>query len=129
MDFIIRQRKPIPWKSILVSSVLLIGWIVFAWIYFGSPIPVTLAAKQQQGLMANSESFARGFLTVISSNSSWFLISEVALALMGLILDFLEEEDLASNIDLACCVFPFLLEFAGSHSLFLVLRPPYSGIH
>jgi hypothetical protein len=88
MDFIIRRRKPIPWKSILVSSVLLIGWIVFAWIYFGSPIPVTLAAKQQQGLMANSESFARGFLTVISSNSSWFLISEVALALMGLILAF-----------------------------------------
>src|SRR5262249_31494897 len=35
---------------------------IFAWAYFGAPLPVTLAAKQRQGLMAISQGFFAGLL-------------------------------------------------------------------
>ena len=86
IDYLIRLRKPIPWKAILVSSVILLVWVVFSGFYFGSPIPVTLASKQQQGLMAISESFTRGFLTVIRGYASWPYIVEALLALLGVLM-------------------------------------------
>jgi hypothetical protein len=86
IDYLIKVRKPIPWKAILVSAVILLAWVVFAGFYFGSPIPVTLASKQQQGLMAISESFTRGLLTITSSYASWPFILEALLALSGVIL-------------------------------------------
>ena len=85
LDYLIRWRKPVPWKPILISSLIMVAWIGFAWLYFGSPIPVTLAAKQQQAAMAISETFARGLFTVIKSYSSWPYIIEVFLALIGVI--------------------------------------------
>ena len=86
IDYLIRVRKQIPWKAILVSSVILLAWVVFAGFYFGSPIPVTLASKQQQGLMAISESFTRGLLTVIRGYASWPYIVAALLALLGVIM-------------------------------------------
>lgn len=86
IDYLVRSRKSIPWKPILVSSAVLITWIGFAWVYFGSPIPVTLAAKQQQGSMAISESFLRGLQTVTAGYSSWPYITEAVLAILGVIL-------------------------------------------
>ncbi len=86
IDYLIRVRKPIPWKAILVSSVILLAWVVFAGFYFGSPIPVTLVSKQQQGLMAISESFTRGLLTVIRDYASWPYIVAALLALLGVIM-------------------------------------------
>jgi len=83
MDYLLRSRKSIPWKPILISSAVLIAWVVFAWVYFGSPIPVTLAAKQQQGSMAISESFFRGLRTVTAGYSSWLYITEAVLAILG----------------------------------------------
>jgi hypothetical protein len=59
--------------------------VVFAWFYFGSPLPVTLAAKQGQGSMAISQGFPRGLLTVIRGYGAWFYI-EVFLALLGVFL-------------------------------------------
>jgi hypothetical protein len=83
IDYLIRVRKPVQWKAILVSFGILFSWVVFAGFYFGSPIPVTLASKQQQGLMTISESFTQGFLTVISSYASWPYMVEALLALIG----------------------------------------------
>jgi hypothetical protein len=88
LDYLFRGRKPIPWKPILVCGAILAIWFVFAFIYFGSPIPVTLAAKQQQGLMAVSETFFRGFVTVIKSYTVWPYYLEVVLALFGVIFSF-----------------------------------------
>ncbi len=85
IDYLIRQRKSIPWKTVLVSSGILIVWVLFASFYFGSPIPMTLFSKQQQGLMAISESFSRGLLTILSSYTSWPYFVEVILSLVGLI--------------------------------------------
>jgi hypothetical protein len=76
---------PVPWKVILVFSILLLPWFGFAWAYFGSPLPVTLAAKQQQGAMAVSQRFAEGFLTIVGYYRSWRYELEAVLALLGLI--------------------------------------------
>jgi hypothetical protein len=73
-----------PWRAILVFLCLTVPWFIFAWIYFGSPWPITLATKQHQGTMAISQRFAPGFLTIIKVYSgSWFYWVEGCLALFG----------------------------------------------
>jgi hypothetical protein len=86
VDYLISWRKPIPWKPILVSGAILAAWFGFAWLYFGSPIPVTLVAKQQQGSMAISELFAQGLVTIIKGYRSWPYFLEAILAMLGVIL-------------------------------------------
>ncbi len=59
------RRRPITWKP-LVLYVALVGlWYAGLWIYYGSPIPVTLAAKQKQGQMDISQEFFAGYLAVL----------------------------------------------------------------
>lgn len=55
-------RRPPPWRAMLAYAALLAPWFLFAWLYFGAPLPVTLAAKQRQGMMAISEPFFAGLL-------------------------------------------------------------------
>ncbi len=64
LDYFIRQRR-IPWRPLLLYVLLITPWYIFSWGYFGSPFPVTLAAKQHQGQMAISDSFAYGFLRLL----------------------------------------------------------------
>jgi len=85
LDYLFRRKRPVPWKPLSIVFVILISWVVFAWFYFGSPLPVTLAAKQGQGSMAISQGFPRGLLTVIRGYGAWFYI-EVFLALLGVFL-------------------------------------------
>ena len=58
---LVRRRAP-PWGALLAYVVLLAPWFLFAWGYFGAPLPVTLVAKQRQGMMAISEPFFAGLL-------------------------------------------------------------------
>lgn len=60
LDFLLVRREPLPRRALLVFIGLLLPWFVFAWLYFGAPLPVTLFVKQQQGLLPNSESFFNG---------------------------------------------------------------------
>jgi arabinofuranosyltransferase len=62
VDLLLVRRRPLPWCAMLVYAALLAPWFLFAWVYFGAPLPVTLAAKQRQGLMAISEPFFAGLL-------------------------------------------------------------------
>jgi hypothetical protein len=64
-DLLITQRR-VPWGPALLFAALIAPWYLFAWTYFGSPLPATLAAKQQQAQMAISQGFAPGFLSLIS---------------------------------------------------------------
>lgn len=82
--FLLLVRRPIPWKAVLIFLGITLSWLLFAWIYFGSPIPVTLAAKRQQGEMAITESFFRGFFTTVKSYTSWPYRLEAVLAFFGL---------------------------------------------
>lgn len=85
IDFLARYRTPIPWKPVLISAGILFGWVAFAWLYFGSPIPVTLAAKQQQGLLTASESFSQGLVTVATSYNTWPYYLGFLLTLSGVV--------------------------------------------
>ena len=89
VDYWIRVRRPIPWTAIWIFLGLLVPWFLFAWIYFGSPLPVTLAAKQHQGAMAISQRFAPGLLTVLSPYlKHWYFWVEIVLAWLGVIWMF-----------------------------------------
>jgi hypothetical protein len=79
-----RPSNPIPWTAILLFLGITLPWFIFAWVYFGSPLPATLTAKQQQGAMAISQRFAQGFLTILSWHKSWRYEMEAVLALLGL---------------------------------------------
>lgn len=84
--FVLLRREAIPWKGPVILALILAVWALFAWSYFGSPIPVTLLAKQHQGTMEISQRFARGILTVVGWYSSWPYILEAAAAGIGIIL-------------------------------------------
>ncbi len=74
------------WLAGLVFVVLVLPWFLFAWYYFGSPIPATLVAKQHQGLMAISQRFAPGLFTILRPyRNEWFFWIEAALVLAGLV--------------------------------------------
>ncbi len=68
LDYFIRYRR-IPWRPLLLYVLLITPWYIFSWGYFGSPFPVTLVAKQHQGQMAISDSFAYGFLRLLKGYS------------------------------------------------------------
>lgn len=68
--WLLRTRPKLRWLSLLAFGIPTIPWYLFAWIYFGSPLPVTLAAKQHQAEMAISQSFLQGFIVVITNYMS-----------------------------------------------------------
>lgn len=83
--FLSQKRRSIPWAAVFAFLIVVLSWFVFAWLYFGSPLPVTLAAKQQQGSMEISQRFAQGFLTTFRPYSlRWTYWIEACLALVGL---------------------------------------------
>jgi len=87
--FIIKKNNKIPLKAIGLYSIILFPWIIFAFAYFGSPIPTTLATKQHQGLMEMSQKFFPGFLDLLKQYSSyWQYIYSSVLFLIGLIYTF-----------------------------------------
>jgi hypothetical protein len=61
----VRRSLAGAWQPALIYASILGAWGVFAWLYFGSPLPVTLAAKQAQGSMAISQTFLAGFVETI----------------------------------------------------------------
>lgn len=85
LDFLWRRRKPVPWKAAAVFLLVLLPWVLFAWAYFGSPLPVTLAAKQGQGAMAISETFFSGFPSILGWYKVWNYRVEAILAGFGLL--------------------------------------------
>jgi hypothetical protein len=87
LHYILCVRERVPWKALVVFLGITGAWFTFAWMYFGTPIPATLSAKQGQGAMAIGQRFAPGFLTVIkpyAGRISYWL--EAALAMLGMSL-------------------------------------------
>ena len=85
VDYVVRVRRPPPSRTILLLMVPLVAWAAFAWSYFGSPLPATLAAKQQQGAMLISERFAPGLLVIMRNfMGSWPFLLEGILGAIGI---------------------------------------------
>ncbi len=85
--YLIRVRKTIPWRAVVVFLVPLAAWGLFAEVYFGSPIPVTLAAKQGQFSLIANAGFLPGLRTLGQAylNFPHYIILGT-LALLGLFL-------------------------------------------
>ena len=81
--FFWKIHRPIPWKAFTLFLALTLPWIFFAWAYFGSPFPVTLAAKQHQGTMAISQHFAAGLPTILKWYVKPLYFFELGLAISG----------------------------------------------
>jgi hypothetical protein len=93
IDFIARRRERLPWGGILVFAGIFLLWTGFAWLYFGSPVPATLGAKQSQGRLAISEQFAPGFMTILQSYTGWPYILFACLVLVGWLFALLAKRD------------------------------------
>lgn len=86
------RKGKVEWKAALIFAVIALPWLIFAFAYYGSPIPVTLAAKQAQAELTESTSFAPGVLTI----ASWYwdirlYRLEGVLAFIGLVVAFARE--------------------------------------
>jgi len=85
-DYLLHQQRPIPVKSLLLFLSLTLPWVVFSWGYFGSPVPVTLVAKQHQASMTISQHFAPGLWTIVGWYSGhWHYRAEAVLSLLGVV--------------------------------------------
>jgi hypothetical protein len=49
LHWLITKRR-VPWRALGLALLLSLPWLLFAWAYYGSPVPNTLAAKTTQGL-------------------------------------------------------------------------------
>jgi hypothetical protein len=89
--FLVSRRQKIPWSALSLFVVATSAWVIFAWSYFGSPLPITLAAKQLQNSLEVSQDFAHGFIRVITwYSSNWHYLIEATLALLGLVWGLLK---------------------------------------
>jgi hypothetical protein len=81
--------RGLPWISIAIATGLLLIWHSFAWAYFGSPLPVTLASKQAQGLMSISQKFAPGLMKIAGWYAPywqyWVQLGVVIIGLVGVV--------------------------------------------
>jgi hypothetical protein len=81
---LVRYRS-IFWRPVILYVGLVVIWYSGLWLYFGSPLPVTLLAKQQQGQMDISTRFGPGFVELLASYARQPLYwSHLLLALVGL---------------------------------------------
>jgi hypothetical protein len=78
--------QKVPWNAVLLFLGLSLPWYLFSWDYFGSPFPVTLAAKRYQGAMAISQRFAPGIMRILAwFSSTWQYWVAACLVFVGLI--------------------------------------------
>jgi hypothetical protein len=88
-----------PWLAAGIYLLLALPWYLFAWAYFGSPLPATLSAKVAQGTAPGATSFLEGLgefwlrsftdnpvvwvpaLALVIGGTVWLLLRGRALAL------------------------------------------------
>jgi len=81
-----RRERSVPWLPVSLFVAISGTWVAFAWWYFGSPIPATLAVKQHQGELRASQSFAQGFAALaVSYGRFWTYRLEAVLAASGVL--------------------------------------------
>ena len=76
--------KSFPWSAVIIFFLIAVPWFIFAWVYFGSPIPATLVAKHNQGALTGSQRFGPGLLIIASFYARyWYYWVEVFFAILG----------------------------------------------
>lgn len=81
-------RRRIPWRALVVGVALSLPWLLFAWAYYGSPIPNTLVAKSTQAL-GGVPSWGQQLLTMVFQWSATYPWG-AGLAIVGAVAALLE---------------------------------------
>lgn len=71
-------RRRVPWRALALGLLLALPWVIFAWVYYGSPLPNTLAAKITQGLPDREGRWGQLLLTL---GEEWIRANPLASAL------------------------------------------------
>jgi hypothetical protein len=80
------RRRSILWQPVLIYAGMVGAWYVGVWFYYGSPIPVTLMAKQKQAELAASVGFQAGLLDLLVDYARLpFFWLQAGLALAGFV--------------------------------------------
>jgi len=85
VHYFLTQKKPFPWKAAAFFALVTLPWIIFAWLYFGSPLPTTFFAKISQGSMTVSQRFLPGLLSFLGASlNEWSWQIRLLVAFIGL---------------------------------------------
>jgi arabinofuranosyltransferase len=80
-------KKRIPWRDGLIMTAIVTCWLVFSWIYFGSPVPQSLSAKMAQGasgLWQSGIMFLPGLLNQVRElYPGWLRLLPIALLMLA----------------------------------------------
>jgi hypothetical protein len=71
-------------KSALIGALIVLPWVIFAYFYFGSPIPNTVAAKATIG---QEDDFSSGY--TMASYAGWWLLHIARISPFGRLIGFL----------------------------------------
>ena len=110
-----------PWSTLLVYAVVTAPWYIFAWFYFGSPLPATFGAKLAQGSTQGAPTFLDGlslFWFRAFGDFSWIGYPLLIVLVVGLIALIRSGSELAPP-------WVWALLFAGSFSLLHLPRYPW----
>lgn len=126
VHYLVWIRRPVPWRALALFLGLTIPWFVFAWIYFGSPLPVTLVVKQHQGSMAISQYFIPGLSSILGGYTWWPYLLEALFSAAGVI--FMVRHVRHWGLFLAWTVFYFFMySILGVSSYFWYYAPLVPG--
>ncbi len=104
--YAVLQKQDISWKAGLIFVLILAPWLIFSWDSFGSPVPLTLFAKQAQGTLAISNTFPEGFLALVKSYATqWQWLLKFILAMLGLLTLLKRSKSWAFMIAWSCLYF------------------------
>ena len=73
------------WRPALIYISITAVWFLFAWAYFGTLLPATLAAKQAQVMMPASQGYLAGLNTILMQYLPGSIWLAIGFALIGLI--------------------------------------------
>lgn len=86
-------RRRVPWRALGLALLLCLPWLLFAWAYYGSPVPNTLAAKVTQGIVDDPPRWAPQLWTTAVQWRSVYPAAAL-LAAVGLAAAFLQRNGL-----------------------------------
>jgi hypothetical protein len=80
LHWLITKRR-VPWRALGLALLLSLPWVLFAWGYYGSPVPNTLAAKVTQGLSEDLPRWAEQLEAAYLEWRYWYPVATLLAAL------------------------------------------------